>query len=311
MKVLGIGESVIDNYIIEGQKAATEAPPGGLHVGGVVPAALILLARMGVDCEFMTSLGQDVEGETIASVLENENITVHTNPQPRSKIGTIIVGADGRRKKIHASAKHTPLTGLDRAHLASFDLIIIDRHERAAFYEVMRKKRRATKVVIDPSTEVSDFTRDMIRQAECPIIPIESLCALQDTENIFSAVTALQRQCAQPLTVTLGDLGSLAYDGKHLAFAPALQLPAVVDTCGAGDIFRGAFAYGLLQKWNRQRCARFANIAAGLQCTRLGNVAAIPTKAEITAHARAARRRLDLHHVNEYFQQLRKEYATQ
>lgn len=310
MKVLGIGESVIDNYIIEGRQAATEAPPGEPHVGGPVLAALILLARLGVHCEFMTGIGPDPEGETITNALQNEKITVHKNPQTRSKIGTIIVGADGRRKKVHASAKHTPLTGLDKAHLANFDLIIIDRHEREAFYEVMRKKRRATKVVIDPSTEVSDFTRDMIQRAECPIIPIESLCALQDAENIFSAVTALQRQCAQPLTITLGDLGSLTYDGRHFSFAPALHLSKIVDTCGAGDIFRGAFAYGLLKKWNHRRCARFANIAAGLQCTRLGNVAAIPTKADIDAHARAARKRLDLHHVNEYFQQLRNEYAT-
>lgn len=310
MKVLGIGESVIDTYVIQGEETKNEAPPDGPHVGGPVLAALILLARMGVRCEFMTGLGQDDEADIIARTLRSEGVAVHANAQTNSKINTIVVDtATGRRTKLRSTVRHTPLSGLDAAHISTFDLIIVDRHEREAFYEVLRKKKPSAKVVIDPSTEVSDFTRDMIQQAECPIVPIESLYVLEDKPDIFSTVAALHRKCDNPLVVTLGELGSLAYDGRHLEFVPSLQLDAV-DANGAGDIFRGAFAYGLLKKWNHRRCARFANIAAGLQCTRLGNVAAIPTKAEIDAHTRAARKRLDLHHVNEYFQQLRNEYAT-
>ncbi|MCK4513089.1 carbohydrate kinase family protein, partial [bacterium] len=39
---------------------------------------------------------------------------------------------------------------------------------------------------------------------------------------------------------------------------------------GAGDIFHGAFIYGLLQDWSVERTLTFSNAAAALNCTALG-----------------------------------------
>jgi sugar/nucleoside kinase (ribokinase family) len=64
----------------------------------------------------------------------------------------------------------------------------------------------------------------------------------------------------------------------------AFQVHAI-DTTGAGDIFRGAFIYGLLQNWSLERIMGFANAAAGLSCSRLGARAGIPTLAEALALA--------------------------
>ncbi len=43
-----------------------------------------------------------------------------------------------------------------------------------------------------------------------------------------------------------------------------------VDTTGAGDVFHGAFLYGLLQGWTVERTLDLSNAAAALNCTALG-----------------------------------------
>ena len=50
----------------------------------------------------------------------------------------------------------------------------------------------------------------------------------------------------------------------------------VVDTTGAGDVFHGAFIYGLLQSWSLAENLKFAAATAALKCTQLGGQASIP-----------------------------------
>ena len=48
------------------------------------------------------------------------------------------------------------------------------------------------------------------------------------------------------MCVTLGRSGAMIVDGGRLDDVPAFGVDAL-DTTGAGDVFRGAFIYGLLQ----------------------------------------------------------------
>jgi sugar/nucleoside kinase (ribokinase family) len=55
----------------------------------------------------------------------------------------------------------------------------------------------------------------------------------------------------------------------------------VVDTTGAGDVFRGAYITALLEGLRPEALLRFATAAAAISCTRVGAVAGVPTRAEI------------------------------
>jgi sugar/nucleoside kinase (ribokinase family) len=57
---------------------------------------------------------------------------------------------------------------------------------------------------------------------------------------------------------------------------------SVVDSTGAGDVFRAGFIYGLLQGWPIPQVLRFANAAAAVSCTRLGALASVPSIEEVT-----------------------------
>jgi sulfofructose kinase len=79
--------------------------------------------------------------------------------------------------------------------------------------------------------------------------------------------------------MTLGRDGALVYSEGRFYYSPGFVVETV-DTTGAGDIFHGAFAYGLLEGWEIERILDFSNAMAGLNCTRVGARGGIATRAE-------------------------------
>lgn len=302
MKVLGIGESIIDNLILVNNITEKRILKSEIHVGGPVLSALIVLSRLNMDTTLVTSLGRDSDAKIIKKTLKHENIRLHHKIQKKTKINTIVVPKDtGQREKIRGNTIHLDIRNLDRKFVRQFDMIIIDRHEKTAFYEIMDKKKPQTKVIIDPSVEISKFTLDMIKYADYPILPIESLAKV-DSKDLLRSIKKLYN--GKELIITAGRLGSIIYDGKTLRHIQAFDVKAI-DTVGAGDVYRGAFAYGIIKGWDIIKSATFGNFVGGLQCTKLGNAAAIPTKSEMEIFDMMYRKKnTDLSGIRSYFSQI-------
>jgi sulfofructose kinase len=86
--------------------------------------------------------------------------------------------------------------------------------------------------------------------------------------------------------VTSGDRGSTLLHRGEFVHVPGFAVD-VVDTTGAGDVFHGAFLYGLLQGWEAKHILVFANAVSALKCTRLGGRAGIPRVEEALDFLRA------------------------
>ncbi|HYL82408.1 MAG TPA: PfkB family carbohydrate kinase, partial [Candidatus Acidoferrum sp.] len=100
-----------------------------------------------------------------------------------------------------------------------------------------------------------------------------------DLTDILRGLARLGPAC---VGVTLGDQGSALLHRQEIVEVPAFPVD-VVDTTGAGDVFHGAFLYGLLQGWKAGDILLFANAVSALKCTRLGGRAGIPRPAEVRA----------------------------
>jgi sugar/nucleoside kinase (ribokinase family) len=86
----------------------------------------------------------------------------------------------------------------------------------------------------------------------------------------------------QIVVVTMGEEGSMGLEGDKLVRQPPLQVD-VVDKTGAGDVYLGAYCYGLLQQWPLERCMQVASAAAGLSCRHLGARAGLPDWKDVEA----------------------------
>ena len=85
--------------------------------------------------------------------------------------------------------------------------------------------------------------------------------------------------------MTLGGEGSLALVGDSEIRTPSFQVP-VVDSTGAGDVFRGGFIAGWIRGGEStavEEIFRYANAVAALKCRGVGAQSAIPNPDEVDA----------------------------
>jgi sugar/nucleoside kinase (ribokinase family) len=67
---------------------------------------------------------------------------------------------------------------------------------------------------------------------------------------------------------------------RHL---PAWPIGGVVDSTGAGDVFRAGVLFGLDQKWPLVECLKFAAAAGALNCQGLGAIGGLTGRSEVEA----------------------------
>lgn len=88
------------------------------------------------------------------------------------------------------------------------------------------------------------------------------------TENIDDAVNSL-KEIANEFAITLGSEGALLYDGENTIAIEATATKAI-DTNGAGDMFAGAYLYGITHGYSREQAGKLASAAAAKVVSQYG-----------------------------------------
>lgn len=88
------------------------------------------------------------------------------------------------------------------------------------------------------------------------------------TDQLDEAVEAI-KQVAKAFAITLGSEGALVFDGQQLHQIEPFSVTAV-DTNGAGDMFAGAFLYGISNGQDFATAGRFASLASARVVTQYG-----------------------------------------
>jgi sugar/nucleoside kinase (ribokinase family) len=105
------------------------------------------------------------------------------------------------------------------------------------------------------------------------------LPALTGDNDPFRVLKYMAKEFRMPAPgMTLGREGALVLWRGRFHYSPGFVVETV-DTTGAGDVFHGAFVYGLVAGWEMDRTLDFSNAMAGLNCTKLGARGGIATRA--------------------------------
>ena len=85
--------------------------------------------------------------------------------------------------------------------------------------------------------------------------------------------------------VTLAEKGVMlaTQEQPDPVFLPAFPVANVVDTCGAGDVFHGAFCWAYATGVPPHAAADFAQATVALRVQRYGNRAGLPDRATVEA----------------------------
>ncbi|CAJ1338543.1 unnamed protein product [Effrenium voratum] len=148
-------------------------------------------------------------------------------------------------------------------------------------------------VIQDVGGEERDFSDAHLKRLTyiCPNeTELERLTGMPTStqEEVVAAAKSLQKRGVKNVLCTLGADGAVLVgpDGSVLR-QPGIAVPGgkVVDTTGAGDCFRAAFAVAMVEGKPLEECLKFAAAAGAITVSRYGAVPSLPERKETDALA--------------------------
>jgi sulfofructose kinase len=257
--------------------------------GGQMATAMAACARLGWRARYIGSFGADDFGTISRESLTRVGVDISAArivPGATNQFAVILV--DGRSGDRTVLWDRDPALIMDPAEVprdavTSGRILIVDCHETAASAQAARYAREARIPTIVDVEKVRPGIAELLQNIDAIIASQEFPAALTGHEDLGRALEAIGREFGAAIVcATLGNEGSLAWCHGREIRTPAFQVDCV-DSTGAGDVFRGAFAAGCL-RWpdgDLEEVLSYANAVAALNCRALGSRGGIPTPQEV------------------------------
>jgi len=294
--VLAIGTAAYDLFFpISGwleENRKYEIPASQESGGGPAANAAYLLSLWGVRAALACVLGDDLYGRRIREEFREAGTDLsltEVRAGAATPLSVILVNtANGSRTLVNRLPPAEPLAfgaeALRRLAGLRPEVLLFDGHQPEAALQAMSLFPKA-RTILDAGSRRRGT--EMLAPRVEYLVPSErfarSLTGEEDLDSEDGGRRCLRSLAAlngREVVVTLGERGVLYLDRGTACRLPAFPVRAV-DTTGAGDIFHGAFAYGVLRGWALEPTVRFASMAAALSVSRPGGRASIPALAEV------------------------------
>ncbi|HHW69659.1 MAG TPA: carbohydrate kinase family protein [Tenericutes bacterium] len=244
--------------------------------GGPASNAAYLLAKWGLDVTFMGAVGNDTFGHKIKEEFDNVGVDtryLEINDNYETPISFIIPNVtNGSRTTMtyRNSSIHTKSVELDFTP----DVIFIDGQEYDLSVELLKKYKNAISII-----DAGSVTKERVELCKLVDYVVTSKNFAEDYSGIkidysdFSTIenlySKLEDDFKTNIVVTLESKGALYKDLDGLKIMPSIKVKPI-DSTGAGDIFHGAFTYGIVKKMDMKKIIKFSNIAGALATTKIG-----------------------------------------
>src|SRR3984957_13870232 len=251
--VVGVGLNATDTIL-----QLSEFPECGSKVeydselvmpGGQVATTVVACQTWGLSTRYVGKLGDDdaarLHKEAFACVgAETQIVTV---PGTSSLHNVLLIDTAGERTVICQRNDLMVLqpSDLRREWIENARVLHVDGHDTAAASLAASWARAAGVPVVADLDDIYPGIEDLVANIDFLIVSEDFSCRLMRESNLEIALRRMQSRYGCRLSAaTLGENGVLAWDGNRRTHTPAYRVP-VVDTTGAGDIFRAGFIYGL------------------------------------------------------------------
>jgi sulfofructose kinase len=257
---------------------------------GMATAAAVTIARLGGNVELWARIGDDPTGDSFLLDLSRESVRIHRVRRirgARTAFSTILVDSAGERlvvpytdPSLDSDPSWLPLHEIANASAVLVDLRWIEG-ARAVLAEA---RRHGVPTIVDADIAPPDALREMISLADHVLFSEPALLSLATNASPRQALPEIAAGLnAEIVGVTLGPQGALVWKREASAGTvyefPSLPIRAV-DTLNAGDVWHGAYVFGLVNNWGLSRSVRMANVAAAMKCEHFGGRLGAPRLSE-------------------------------
>lgn len=281
--------------------------------GGAPANVAVAAGRLGAHTAFLGKAGNDMHGNFLKSVLEQEKVDTSgliLDDQYFTTLAFVEVNKNGERtfsfaRKPGADTQirkeEIEIDVLDKTnifHVGSLSLTA-QPARNTTFYAVKRARNKGSVISYDPNYRASLWPDEKTaKQQMRSLIPYVDLMKISDEETglltnekeVEKAAEALYRQGVKIVAVTLGGKGAYIYSKDGGCVVPGFEVTQIGDTNGAGDSFWGGFLYQIIASEKRleeltkddlAEFARFGNAVASLCVEKKGAIPAMPTLEQV------------------------------
>ena len=243
--------------------------------GGQVASALTACARWGLRAGYIGKVGGDDFGAFSLASIRQEGIdtaNVEVVPGVMNQFAFIIVDAStGERtiiwKRDEALAVRPEQVPLSAVRSGRF--LLLDGHDsEAAAIAAREAAASGVTVVIDAET-VKAGTQELVEASAYVVCSSEFPERFTGDGRRDEALRKIKAHGPACVVATQGKNGAVGLTDGGLTRSRGFKVNCI-DSTGAGDVFHGAFIYGLARGWDLEAILDFSNAAAALNCTAIG-----------------------------------------
>lgn len=268
-----------------------------LGPGGKGSNQAVAAAKAGGDVAFLSRIGADTFGQMGRDVWADAGVTsfaITDADTPTGSAGIFIEEASGRNAIVIAPGASGNLSVADidaravEIAAAKVAMTQLEQPIDAAlrFLQIAHDAGVTTILNPAPAADLPDGMLalcDYVTPNETEAEALTGLPVLSVDDALLAAKQLLTDGVRKGALVTLGENGSLFWDGTQAIHTPPMNAGPTVDTTGAGDAFNGGFTTALSQGQPIESALKFATATAALSVTKQGTAASMPALADIRA----------------------------
>lgn len=297
--MLGVGQCSLDRVARVAAPAPgpdSPEPADALELpGGQVATAMLACARLGLRVAYAGAVGDDEAAERVLAPLRRAGVDLAGVVRVRgARTRGALIYVEAASGERHVHPRRDPRLRLAPADLcaqrvASARAVHLDAEHPEAALRAARLARAAGAAVLLDLDRPGPGVEALLESADFPIVSERFAEEISGDGRAAGGLARLVARGARLAVATLGPRGAIAQGPGDPAplVSPGFRVEAR-DTTGAGDVFRAAFAFGLLEGWGAARVLETANAAAAISCRAIGAQGGLPDRAALEAFVAAA-----------------------
>ena len=240
---------------------------GAVGQDGAGKQMLDNLSNWGVDTQFVMRNGDEGTGTFIVQVDQTSENTM--------------VGTLGANDTITAAEVDTALDQMEAPVL----LMQLETSRESVLAALKAGRRKGMYLILDPAP-ADGFFPEALAYADC-VTPnqqeTERITDIHVTDKVAAvkAAKAIAGMGPKTVIVKLGADGSVVLHEGEIYEIDSVKVHALDSVC-AGDVFAGALAVNYAQHGDFLKAVNFANKAAAIKVSRVGNHQVFPTLADMS-----------------------------
>ena len=261
--------------------------------GGKGANQAVQLSKLGGKAFMAGCVGNDKFGEELLSNLQKHNVNtdnVKLSEKNNTGMGIVNVFDDGKLIATITRGANYDITNSDidkiKNEIISAQIIILQMEIPIEVIEyVINLASKHNVYIILNAAPACEIKEEVLSKVNCLVVNETEASfylnkEINDVKSSIENCEELYRKIKDLLIITLGENGSLLYDGKEKLHIKARKAE-VTETTGAGDSFIGAFAYKLLNDSSYKEAAEFASLVSSITVTKIGAQDSMPTYEEV------------------------------